>query len=470
MPIFFTEGENMSEFQLLDITDHVARKINERWHNNFHQQLPLGTGSGKTYMAIHACALFNPDAHLIVFAPKAKIEDDSWQQSIDSYNQVMQTHLTYTTVTYSKQKLQPIYEELKAHECNLLVLDEIHQIKSGSSKKSKRAQRLIDFSRNSRIAKSIGLSATAEPNNPFDACTYFIINGYYRNITEFRDTHVVRKNDYHMPIYENENDLKNWDLYEQHTKAINIYIDTSHVIPKIETRFAQIQLDDHYKYVHPVFNTEKNPFDDQEARTTKEHYKKSFWYFKKGWIESKQSHQKMLYDIIAHDPARKLTLYKFLQAIDGETPVIIPYQFKTELAAIEEVAKYAGYDLRYVNGQIKNVSETNRPKSNRTVIALQYDAGGSGIEFTYARYTIYYAPTFSYINYSQSKGRNVRAGMTGPVYHFYIATSDANDRYVWDTVINKRYNQAMVKDMAYDAELQQYVGNSRDDVTKDVML
>ena len=444
----------MGEFQKTKFTDETAKYVLKGWETNFHQQLPLDTGSGKTYIAIHACALLNPSAHLYIFAPKGKATDGSWEASINSYNKVMNTNLTYMITTYDKRKLDHLYETLTDHDFNILVLDEIHEIKSTTNKRS---TRLIDLSRNDKIHKSIGLSATAEPNNPFDACTYLVINGMYRNQTDFRDQHVARVDQHFKPIYQHENDLLNKELYVQNMKKINTYVDTKKLLPKVKTYYSNIELDDNYKYVHPIFNTEKNPFKDFEKRTTKEHYNKALWYYANDWLDSKQACNMMLIGIMAFDPNRLEALYQSLMHIDGESPVIVTYTYKVELAAIKTVAKRANYDVKYINGSIKNVSEQNPPEKNRTIIALQYRAGGPGIEFTYAKHMILYAPTYSYMMLKQARGRNVRAGMTSLIKHYYITTRNALDFSIWKRVHNKAANQHMVQMLAFNEQLQQYL-------------
>lgn len=444
----------MGNFIKTTYTDEMAKRVVKGWESNFHQQLPLDTGSGKTYISIHACALLNSNANLVIFAPPGKARDGSWESSIESYNQVMQTNLTYIITTYDKRKLDELYENIKSHDFNILLLDEIHEIKGTTNKRSKR---LIDLSQNDHIHKSIGLSATAEPNSPFDACTYLVINGMYRNQTHFRDLHVARLDDHYNPIYQNKNDLLNWDLYQQNVDQINTYIKTDHLLPNVKTFYSNIKLDDTYEYIHPIFNTEKHPFEDDTKRTTKGHYKKALWYYKNNWLESRQEANMMLIGIMAFDPNRMNALTDCLNRIDGETPVIVAYTYNIELAAIERVAKQANYDIKYVNGSIKNVGENNPPKHQRTVIALQYRAGGPGIEFTYSKHMVFYAPTYSYMFLKQTRGRNVRIGMTGPIYHYYITTRDALDFEIWKAVHNKATNQAMIQMIAFDAELQKYL-------------
>lgn len=449
----------MGEFIKTTYTDEMAKRVLDGWKNNFHQQLPLDPGSGKTYISIHACALLNKNAHIFIFAPKGKATDGSWEASIESYNKVMHTNLTYSITTYRKVKIGHLYEELYKHECNILLMDEIHDIK-GTTNKS--ATRLIDFSRNDKIYKSLGLSGTPTPNNPFNACTYLVINGMYRNQTHFRDEHVARLDKHFNPIYERESDLLNWDLYEKNMNQINTYVETEHLLPDVINHYSNIKLDNHYKYIHPIFNTEKHPFEDFEKRTTKEHYNKALWYYKNNWVESRQASLMMLIKIMAFDPSRMNVLYDLLMnKIKGETPVIIAYTYKAELAAIEKVAKRAKYDIKYVNGSIKNVGENQPPEHKRTVIALQYAAGGPGVEFTYSKYMVFYAPTYSYMMFKQAKGRNVRLGMNGPIHQFYITTRDGYDFKIWKKVHSKAATQKDIQLISFDEELQEFLDSER---------
>ena len=57
----------------------------------------------------------------------------------------------------------------------------------------------------------------------------------------------------------------------------------------------------------------------------------------------------------------------------------------------------------------------------------------------------------------QSRGRNVRIGMKGPIHHFYITTRDALHFDIWKRVHQKENNQEMIQMLSFNQQLQQFI-------------
>lgn len=453
----------MREYQYDPFTDEVAKTLVNKFKNNRTQLLPIGAGTGKTYIAIHTSAMIHPEAHLIVICPLGKHEEKDWDKSIESYNQVTGSKLTYQTITYGKTRnpknMKPIYDKLKESGKGILIIDEVHCIKGVTTGQG---SSVIDLSKNTNIMKVLGLSATDVPNTPFDAAAYLIMNGYYRNVTDFRNHHVLRMHpEYHKPIYKTKDDLKNQELYNQRMKETCVFVDTSKILPKVNNHYEMINLYKDNKYIESIFNSEKYPFDDQTKRTAIGHYRQVLVYNRQGWFESAQNAKMALREIIAKDPNRKFKLYEMLTKLfnntnNEEKHIIITYKFKCELEAIKDVISKLNFDFefRQINGQKKQLTKSKQQKS---IIALQYQAGGAGIELQYAPTTIFYAPTDSYQDFEQVKGRNVRRFMTGRIDHYYISTTNRVDFEDWVRVHNKEYMMDNIHQLSLHKELEKFL-------------
>jgi SNF2 family DNA or RNA helicase len=54
------------------------------------------------------------------------------------------------------------------------------------------------------------------------------------------------------------------------------------------------------------------------------------------------------------------------------------------------------------------------------VLAVQIDAGSEGVDFTRARYSIFYSVGYSLGKYDQARKRTHRPGQTKPVTHIHL--------------------------------------------------
>ena len=61
------------------------------------------------------------------------------------------------------------------------------------------------------------------------------------------------------------------------------------------------------------------------------------------------------------------------------------------------------------------------------VLAVQIQAGGEGVDFTRARYSIFYSVGYQLGKYEQAKARVHRPGQTRPVQHIHLVARNTVD-------------------------------------------
>jgi SNF2 family DNA or RNA helicase len=61
------------------------------------------------------------------------------------------------------------------------------------------------------------------------------------------------------------------------------------------------------------------------------------------------------------------------------------------------------------------------------VLAVQIQAGGEGVDFTRARYSIFYSVGYSLGKYLQARSRTHRPGQTNPVEHIHLIARNTVD-------------------------------------------
>lgn len=403
--------------------------------------LAFNTGVGKTYASIAIAAKLRPSALLTVIGPPAKIGDGSWEASVASYNRVMGTDLKVQLMTFAKMSNEKhqmkLNKRIAEHrdDGNILIIDEIQYIRSVTGK---HAEANITFAKQDTIDYVIGASATPSPNNPFDSIAYFILNGLVKNKTQFNNRLAVRYDDYYKPIYKNDNDLKDPGWYYTSMDKMIMYVDSEHLLPPYEDHYhTGVELYTGSKYIEPLFNSEKYPFGDMTPRTSAGHYHRAMLYYKYGFFKNMSEYRSALFSIIGKDPNRKLYLCNLLKQhfSDPESkPVIVTHQLNLEKAAIEDVCDYLNLNKQYINGDHK---ELDKPEDSRTVIILQYQAGGPAIELPFAPTTIFYGATYSYDNLKQVRGRNRRRFGEDTIHYHYISTPNRMDAQAWFKVFNK---------------------------------
>lgn len=157
------------EYETRSSTEAIKNAIWRGWNNTpLHSVcIETGVGGGKTFGAIHAIGSVPKfkNAYLIIFAPSAKVKDNSWQESVKAYNKAQGTHLQIILITtpesmsvekakgqnrkvlkgeqakitpkktISFEMLKAVNTFVNAVQPVLMIFDEVHKIKNGSAGK-----------------------------------------------------------------------------------------------------------------------------------------------------------------------------------------------------------------------------------------------------------------------------------------------------------------------------------------------
>lgn len=399
-----------------------------------------GTSTGKTFIAIRTAALLDQRALLLIVAPKAKALDHSWFTSTDAYNQSKQTDLKVLQYTYG-QLYRPKYQRalsdaLKANDRPVIfILDEIHEIKKSTGKSAKAA---IGIAKSNLVVKTIGLTATPWPNSYVDAASYLIMNGTYKNQTDFYNQQVLAYDQYHNPIVKRKGKLDRHcfadpDYLDAQINSFTVRVENKQAqakLPPVKVVPAFFHLENSIRYVEPAFAD----FNDRTLRTRAGHYKAAIKYYQQGYYDNYMAIRKTLRMISAADPIRFTKVGQILRQI--QHPIVIFYQFNDErdLILTYLADQFPNHEIRLISGAKKDMRPITQPA---TVYVIQYRAGGTGIELKETYATIFFMPTYSYKDIKQAVGRNVRIGMTHSVTQYQLVCKDAIDWAVWSTVSDK---------------------------------
>lgn len=423
-------------YQSMPLTEYGARLIDDVLIRHPFVLVSVDTGGGKTFMAIHAIARVIPDAHLLVLTTKKQVDANHWNDSIDSYNQVTGSRVTYEVTNYEqltqKKTYAALYNKLfnfpKNHPRQrvFIILDEGQRVKGTHAKV---ARKLIRMSKLSSVAAVLALTATAASNSIIDTTNYLIFAGFYRNPTDFNKQHVKFLDDYYQPIVKDKNGrvdmglLINPQQILAQLAEITVAIDTESLKPPLH-------------YYEKVFEYDK---------ATQKAYRQIKKDYLAGAYESVQAAIKAQREFIATHADQRHAYIK--QLIDNphrpQTPILFFYAYVIEQEALTAFLQknYPDFDIVRIDGRIRHsaaLKAASKPKSPKTFVLIQYRAGGEGLNAEWSSMTIFYTPTDSFQSFKQAMGRNRRAFQKGDVYQFRLVVDHTLNSHMWYDIIDNK--------------------------------
>lgn len=131
------------------------------------------------------------------------------------------------------------------------------------------------------------------------------------------------------------------------------------------------------------------------------------------------------------DTSKRQLLADLLEDLPPAEPVVVFARFKADLASIHQAAASLGRTSGEISGTRDDLPAWKRAAANDpTVLAVQIQAGGVGIDLTRAAYGVYYSTGFNLGDYLQSRARLYRAGQTRPVMFYHLIATDTVDETV----------------------------------------
>ncbi len=134
--------------------------------------------------------------------------------------------------------------------------------------------------------------------------------------------------------------------------------------------------------------------------------------------------------------SKKTLLRDILEDLAEDEPVVVFGRFRTDLDQVHEVARTLGRDSLELSGRVNELSDWQNGKA--TILAVQIQAGGSGIDLTRARYCLYFSKGFSLGDYQQSLKRTHRPGQTRNVVYIHLITAGTVDARVEKALEERR--------------------------------
>jgi hypothetical protein len=225
-----------------------------------------------------------------------------------------------------------------------------------------------------------------------DYAPVFIANGFFKNITHFKQEHVEYDSYAKFPKIKRYHGTKKLERlrnellvhmpYERHTTRVS--------------RNITVQYDS--KLLDKVLKERWNPYEDRPIRSLAEY----FYIMRK---------------VVYSDPSRLAAIRAQMKL---HPRLIVFYNFDYELDILRQLSDET------------TVSEWNGhkheevPEGDRWVYLVQYTAGSEGWNCTSTNATTFYSPTYSYKQWHQAHGRIDRLNTPFAMLHYYVLLSEAS--------------------------------------------
>lgn len=117
-------------------------------------------------------------------------------------------------------------------------------------------------------------------------------------------------------------------------------------------------------------------------------------------------------------------------------PLVVFARFTNDLRIIKEVTEAQGRSYAELSGEINELSQWQ--SGHKDVLGVQIKSGREGVDFTRARYSIYYSLGFSLGDYEQSIKRIDRPGQIREGMYIHLLVEDTVDFKVMDALTKRK--------------------------------
>ena len=118
------------------------------------------------------------------------------------------------------------------------------------------------------------------------------------------------------------------------------------------------------------------------------------------------------------DDSRSKALEELLTDLPEDEPVVIFARFNHDIKNIHSVCSRMGRRCSEISGRCDEFDEWNKGKTS--ILVVQIQSGAEGLDFTRAKYAIYYSLTYALYQYNQSRKRLHRPGQEHPVTYYLL--------------------------------------------------
>lgn len=136
------------------------------------------------------------------------------------------------------------------------------------------------------------------------------------------------------------------------------------------------------------------------------------------------------------DTEKTTELADVVESISKDEPIVVFCRFRHDLDTVRLVAKHHGRASFELSGRENTLKEWQADTTG-SVIAVQIQAGGIGVDLTRSSTTVFYSVGFSLADYQQATARVDRPGQTRPVTLINLLATNTVDEAIFGTIEKK---------------------------------
>jgi|SRR5215469_2452823 len=334
-------------------------------------------------------------------------------------------------INYESARIEPFASWALKTVWPLVITDECHRLKGATGRTSKFVSHLA-----LRSVYRLGLTGTPMPHQPLDIWGQFRFLD--RNILDptygsFKLRHAVMGGWYGKQIVE-------WkDLDQLYAKFRRIAFEVGEEALDLPPEIDQTLSADFTPEGARIYGEMENEMvawiKDMEGRGVEVVAANALVKLRRLQQITGGSLPDDLGEPVQIDNAKEALLTEFLEDV-GEEPVVVFAIHKADLAAIHRAAAANSLASSEISGTRDELREWNG--GSASVLAVQIQSGGEGIDLTRSRIAVYYSHGFSLAQYLQSRFRVRRPPQKRPCAFYHLHIRDSIDQYVLDAVLDRR--------------------------------
>lgn len=135
-------------------------------------------------------------------------------------------------------------------------------------------------------------------------------------------------------------------------------------------------------------------------------------------------------------PTKRLVLQDWLEDLPATEPVVVFATFRSDLDEIAAAAATVGRPYAELSGEKNTLAAWQA--CDATILGVQIQSGGVGIDLTRAAYAVYYSVGHGLGDYEQSLARLRRPGQTRCVRYYHLTAVGTVDEDIYEALAERR--------------------------------
>jgi SNF2 family DNA or RNA helicase len=326
-------------------------------------------------------------------------------------------------VNYESARLGALAKIIKESNWDLLVMDEVHRIKSPGGATSRFLSQVAQ-----KVPLRVGLSGTPMPHSPLDVYaqaraidpsvfgwSFVSFRKRYATMGGFGGKQVIG--------YQNQDDLA------RRLGTFTFQCDRGVLdLPDAVHEVREVELSPKAKKIYAELDREFQAWVGEGEVTAANAMVKllRLQQVTSGRVQVDHGTHESLDEV---DDSKLKALTDLFEDLPRDEPVVVFGRFKSDLQTVHEAAKLTARDSLELSGSVRQLEQWQAGEA--PVLAVQIQSGGTGVDLTRAAYCVYLSTGFSLGDYEQSLARVHRPGQDRTVFYYHIVAKDTVDEKVY---------------------------------------